>query len=353
MDNKTDFQREFHVSHPLTGSPRAAAGTEKSWEFGAMPGGEFNGGNDPALEFGGGRAEEKAAPRRKIADYMRVAAALLATVLVADSFSLDILADTAQDVLPPEPEREIAEVVPEPEPVNEPGPEPEPVSEPEPAPEEPFVLVYDTYENEGGVITVTVYNDSVDPGNDWGNRVLLEETYDEDAFPAALALPEPYTGDFTDGYEPAGYAVVCREGGERFARQLEEGRLTYEEVCWVPPVDGARRVEVYVLWNKTDDDITFAEDILTLDANGGEGTVTVSLETPMASEGMIFLCKYPVPVREGYTFTGWYETPLAVGEPVDFLEVMSFFTNTKDDGYGNIDIDWSAPAHKTLYAGWR
>lgn len=51
-------------------------------------------------------------------------------------------------------------------------------------------------------------------------------------------------------------------------------------------------------------------NLLTLDANGGtienENTMTYDAATPMGSGGYVYLCAYPIPVREGYTFTGDY-----------------------------------------------
>ena len=92
---------------------------------------------------------------------------------------------------------------------------------------------------------------------------------------------------------------------------------------------------------------------LALRLEDGQGGSTLwDAETPFASEGMSYLAAFPVPEREGWRFTGWYD---ADGAPVEALTYFDFYENKRwvasgDGGYW--DADWDKPVTVTLYAGW-
>ena len=80
-------------------------------------------------------------------------------------------------------------------------------------------------------------------------------------------------------------------------------------------------------------------------------SVTYDALGSLWSGANVYLCAYPVPVREGYTFAGWYATPDLSQKPVSVLQSPVFF-NEKVGEDGSVSIDWSSPKPLTLYAGW-
>ena len=232
------------------------------------------------------------------------------------------------------------------------APEPTETTAPPTEPEEPPLPVYATYPLGDGNCVITVYNDVFDPENNWENRVLLQQTVSERDF-TELTLP---AAEPVEGFEAVGYALHYGkpddEGYDRasdlggYARTVSDP-LTAEELTWVPvSSDGVRYVNIHVLWRYTGQQ----EYALPLVLDDGMGNQTqYDASTPFASGGCTYLSAYPVPEREGYVFTGWYDEN---GERVDYIYALVFYPVLYDENGEFMDYDWRNPKTVTLYAGW-
>lgn len=203
------------------------------------------------------------------------------------------------------------------------------------------------YPLEDDVISfVTIYNDSYDPV-DYNNIILRQ-----DAITYAMLGENGYSMpayEQQDGFIFMGWVLYYEKNMEEGHRvEMIGDALTGDDFLHIKPESGSRPVEIHAAWRK--DGIGEWADMLTLNANGGtiEGSsfVTYDAKTPMGSGGIVYLCAYPVPVRDGYTFTGWYENPDCSGNRQTLVYSIEFFERT-DEG-----IDWSASKPITLYAGW-
>lgn len=232
------------------------------------------------------------------------------------------------------------------------APAPTETTAPPTEPEEPPLPVYATYPLGDGNCVITVYNDVFDPENNWENRVLLQQTVSERDF-TELTLP---AAEPVEGFEAVGYALHYGkpddEGYDRasdlggYARTVSDP-LTAEELTWVPvSSDGVRYVNIHVLWRYTGQQ----EYALPLVLDDGMGNQTqYDATTPLASGGCTYLSAYPVPEREGYVFTGWYDEN---GERVDYIYALVFYPVLYDENGEFMDYDWRNPKTVTLYAGW-
>ena len=232
------------------------------------------------------------------------------------------------------------------------APAPTETTAPPTEPEEPPLPVYATYPLGDGNCVITVYNDVFDPENNWENRVLLQQTVSERDF-TELTLP---AAEPVEGFEAVGYALHYGkpddEGYDRasdlggYARTVSDP-LTAEELTWVPvSSDGVRYVNIHVLWRYTGQQ----EYALPLVLDDGMGNQTqYDASTPLASGGCTYLSAYPVPEREGYVFTGWYDEN---GERVDYIYALVFYPVLYDENGEFMDYDWRNPKTVTLYAGW-
>ena len=230
--------------------------------------------------------------------------------------------------------------------------EPTETTVPPTEPEEPPLPVYATYPLGDGNCVITVYNDVFDPENNWENRILLQQTVSERDF-TELALP---AAEPVEGFEAVGYALHYGkpddEGYDRtsdlggYARAVSDP-LTAEELTWVPvSSDGVRYVHIHVLWRYTGQQ----EYPLPLVLDDGMGNQTqYDASTPFASGGCTYLSAYPVPEREGYVFTGWYDEN---GERVDFIYAIDCYPVIYDENGEYLNHDWKNPNTVTLYAGW-
>ena len=230
--------------------------------------------------------------------------------------------------------------------------EPTETTAPPTEPEEPPLPVYATYPLGDGNCVITVYNDVFDPENNWENRILLQQTVSERDF-TELTLP---AAEPVEGFEAVGYALHYGkpddEGYDRtsdlggYARAVSDP-LTAEELTWVPvSSDGVRYVNIHVLWRYTGQQ----EYPLPLVLDDGMGNQTqYDASTPFASGGCTYLSAYPVPEREGYVFTGWYDEN---GERVDFIYAIDCYPVIYDENGEYLNRDWKNPNTVTLYAGW-
>lgn len=159
-------------------------------------------------------------------------------------------------------------------------------------------------------------------------------------------LPEP---EPVDGYRFLGWVLYYDTTLKPDPSMGMAGAaLDSGNICYVKPADGSRNIEVHAAWQR--DGESNWPSLLTLDANGGtienESVMTYDAATPMGSGGYVYLCAYPVPVREGYTFTGWYTTPDGTGQKETRLLGLEFYEKNGDE------YDFSSMKEITLYAGW-
>ncbi|MGN0504974.1 MAG: InlB B-repeat-containing protein [Lachnospiraceae bacterium] len=199
------------------------------------------------------------------------------------------------------------------------------------------------YPVEDGTSYYVVYNDTCDPDNGWSNRILDSGFLFESQLLQGInyELPEY---EPAEGYVFLGWVLFYGDGNMGMAGDA----LTASNICYIKPENGSRSIEVHAAWRH--DGIGKWASLLTLDANGGiiesGSTVTYDASGPMASGSNVYLCAYPVPVRKGYTFAGWYTEPDCSGKPIKMLSGLDFYQKN-GDGY-----DWSTMNPITLYAGW-
>lgn len=235
------------------------------------------------------------------------------------------------------------------------------------------VTEYPTYPLEDGQIVITVYNDTLN--FDVPSPVEVEDDYR--TILAVDAVPE---AEFTDyalpaaiaptGFGFAGYVVhvgnpmdlsadgdvLSEYNGDPPVDVLinEEtvvfrvgDLLTREDVERVPPSeDGVRYVNVHAVW--IEEDPTTPQIFL----DDGFGNVTgYSQNSPMYSEGFLYLCSYPVPEHPGMVFDGWYDEN---GNRVDVLVCYFSFTPMTYDSEGNFTgYDWDRHNTVALTARWK
>ena len=230
-----------------------------------------------------------------------------------------------------------------------------------------------SYPLADGKISFVVYNDTTI--YEFPSTVTVEDNYitilDVNTFPEAgfteYELPEPMT---PSGYTFAGWVVHVGnpfdldsgtnpfeeyQGDPPVDTLLGEGCyafavgdvVTKEDVEKVPPgEDGIRRVNVHPVWIATNPSM----ELLVLDDGLGNETRD-GMEVPMASEGYLYLCNYPVPERDGLVFDGWYDDD---GNRVDLLVCYFSFVPMTYDSAGNFTgYDWSTMNVVRLTAHWR
>ncbi len=274
--------------------------------------------------------------------------------LMITSFSLLLYAtiDSRSFGLSISPEAETSSQLPETpgSPVQKPG---KPTKQPEKPTEQPENTKQPSlpvYPIEDGTSFLTVYNDTCDPENNWENKILAKELIFEStvAQGTEYAMPEY---EPQEGFLFLGFVVYYDKAAKPHPRLGMLGdALTASNLCYIKPDEnGSRNIEIHAAWRY--DGISDWPLLLTLNANGGsienESSMTYDAVGPMWSGATVYLCAYPVPAREGYTFTGWYDTPACNGTPNVLLSALSFCEQA-DDG----TIDWSAKKPITLYAGW-
>lgn len=216
-----------------------------------------------------------------------------------------------------------------------------------------------SYPLEGGVLQYTVYNET--ETYNFGQADPITETIlDKGEIPVEQFL-SGYEYIIPDYEQPVfvgvqydfvflGWAAKYDNGTNSYPRfHLMNQKITADDVMQIKPdSDGIRKIEIHAAWRTGTSNGT--PNIMVLDANGGtvDGSATVQYDTvtPKFSGGIIYLCAYPVPVREGYRFTGWYNNADSEGKPVENLLSMNFYET------GNGDRNWSSPNIITLYAGW-
>ena len=230
-----------------------------------------------------------------------------------------------------------------------------------------------TYPLESGKVVITVYNDTTSfeypsqiEGDDGYLTLLTAEAFDAASF-TTYELPEPLT---PRGFRFAGWVIHVNDpfdygsdadlfgeyngdppretmlNGTNYAFPVESV-LTREDLEKVPPdAEGNRFVNVHAVWIRED-----RGGLLILDDGYGNAT-SYSMEIPLASEGYLYLCRYPVPTSpEGKTFDGWYDEE---GSRVELLmSFFSFYTELRGEDGSFAGYDWNSQETVTLTAHWR
>ena len=231
---------------------------------------------------------------------------------------------------------------------------------------------YPTYPLEDGMLVITVYNDTLT--FDIPSQVEVEDyrtILAVDVIPEAeftqYGLPAART---PDGYEFTGWVIHVNNpldfssevdvfgeyngdppvdvliNDNTFAYKVY-GTLTPEDIERIPPTeDGTRFVNVHATWIKQEPD----NELLLMD--DGQGNVIVyGMDSPIASEGYLYLCNYPVPEREDMTFDGWYDDD---GNKVELLMCYFSFVPMMYDEDGHfIGYDWGTAKPVHLTAHWK
>ncbi len=202
---------------------------------------------------------------------------------------------------------------------------------------------------EDGVVYYTVYNDSYDAGGNYVSGLVLDQgELDVKSLSEgeSYKLPDPV---MQEGFVFLGFVVRCKSTEGTEVRLLRQALTAEDVVSCKPDENGNRTVEIHAAWRNDGIKEKWA-NLLTLQANGGtiEGAESMQYDaaTPLASGGAAYLVAYPEPVREGYRFTGWYETADCDGKPKLWVNATAFYEQ------GDAEPDWSAPKEIILYAGW-
>ena len=189
-----------------------------------------------------------------------------------------------------------------------------------------------------GTLYCTAYNDTFGPD---GQPLLL---WDNMAVPvsaltdAPLALPQPRQPESAGAVFLGWVGRYDTANGKVY--RLMSDPLTAEAAAAIRPDEGGdRHLVLRAAWRG--DGTGSRPWQLTLD--DGEAAVEYDAAVPMYSGGLVYLCAYPVPEREGQRFAGWCD---ADGVLVETLPASAFF------GEKNGETDWSAPRVVTLYARW-
>ena len=234
------------------------------------------------------------------------------------------------------------------------------------------ILPYETYPLGDGKLTITVYNDTL--------IYDIPSTIETESYVTILALDTMPESEFEsyalpsawglDGYEFGGWVVHVNNpmdlsaGGDVFSEYggdpppealLGEdsfvfriyGTLTRDDIERVPPSDdGVRYVNVHAVWiqRETDNPLLFLDD--------GAGNITgYGMESPIASEGYLYLCNYPAPNSAGREFDGWYD---ANGNRVDLLcSFFSFSPVLRNPDGSFAGYDWTNYEPIYLTAHWK
>lgn len=187
----------------------------------------------------------------------------------------------------------------------------------------------------------TVYLDIFDPAEPDGIKRGEGGFVFEQQLLMGLSQPleEPPAAD---GYIFTGWVMLYSGGRTGLIKEINS-----ENVSYVKPEDGGRNIEIHASWRSENKDGGLR---LLLDANGGnidgKQSAGYNAEGPMMSGTYVYLCSYPVPERDGYTFAGWYEDAACTKKAKEVIHGTAFYEKT-----GN-EPDFTRPKEIKLYAGW-
>lgn len=211
--------------------------------------------------------------------------------------------------------------------------------------------VEEQYPLEGGTLYYKIYNEThlANPTADaW--ELILEEgeiTIEQLLAGEVIALPQPET---PEGFAFLGWAAHFSGEKETYPKwSLLTESFTAEDALRIKPdEDGNRSLDIHAVWRTRDPEAW--QIMMVLDANGGtiEGQPSqiYNTLTPKYSGGTVYLCGYPVPVRQGYRFDGWYLITEEGKIRVETLPASRFFAQQ------NGETDYNAPLELHLMAGW-
>jgi len=212
------------------------------------------------------------------------------------------------------------------------------------------------------MLRIQVYHDTYDMLT-YENEVLAENEISAGSLlnGESYQLPEC---EPVEGYTFLGWVARLEISGADYILLSDQSALTAEDLIAMASTGNLQKltaawqeqkdtepvgVSIHAAWRKNEPDKWSC--VLILDANGGalQGSerVTYAAEGPMGSGCTIYLCAYPVPVREGYRFTGWYPQQETQEQPKNRLSGLDFFEKDGDDW------DFSHMHSITLYAGWK
>ncbi|MBR5348041.1 MAG: hypothetical protein IK125_02285 [Lachnospiraceae bacterium] len=243
------------------------------------------------------------------------------------------------------------------------------------APKKKFVL-HPNYGPYDAVGMMSVYDGAIDFENDFSERRLSFLPYDEGSF-TGRDLPEAtQQEDFTN----IGYILICD------LNRVSEDADWYEPTAtwmlsgdYLTPEDlrhvkFSLRDDIQIRMVRFDPEHKSMQMVVGMHANGGnfdaseyplfpdieEDYCEIWTGTPLYSEGWAYLDAYPIPKREGYTFTGWYSSQEAAeADPFSeeatqgrlcVLNPHDFYEADPDSAEG---INWTKPVTYHVYAGWQ
>lgn len=218
------------------------------------------------------------------------------------------------------------------------------------------------YPLSNGKVHIVVYNDSFNTDTENFNNynlILADVTYDEEYFANGEVYEMPpyvevsYIGVESDFVFMDWVAYISnRKKGVAPVVEVVGNSINAAVLEKIKPNDGVREVAVHAAW-RTKEAATQSNMamMLVLDGNGGtiegKNSVIYNAGAPLGSAAYVYPCAYPVPVREGYSFTGWYEKKNDNTAPVGDISAGTFF-ECDDTG----EILWNNGKTVTLYAGW-
>ena len=233
----------------------------------------------------------------------------------------------------------------EPTPAPTEAPTPEPTEEPTPEPTPTPRMT--------GQIHITVFSEvfdwSVDP---YPSEIIADETLDAATFTGYRLPPLPEQ----KGYKAVGY-VLTKYSGLAYLGLLYDGEeephpigtvalgdtLTADDLEIVPKsIEDIYQAEIHVVWLSDEPNnfhLEFYDDSLFGDYYIG---------FPVYSEQLCYLAPFPVPEKEGKTFTGWCD---ADGHMVDAVTYFDFFP-VIPPAESMEDRDWKNPIPCKVYACW-
>ena len=251
------------------------------------------------------------------------------------------------------------------------------VIETQPRPDTEFVYHpdYGPYDAQG---TISVFDGTFDmESGSYGENRLSFTLFSEGSF-TGMDLPE---ASEVDGFTNIGYILIC-DGIDPDPATYEVKRPTSTwmlkgnmlSVEDLQHVSFAIRSGVQIHMVRFDPNRQAMEMVVGMHANGGSFDASeyplfpditpdyceVSACSALYSDGWAYLDAYPVPTREGYTFTGWYDSEEAAAADLFSEEATQgrlcvihpheFYQEDPDSLEG---VDWSKPITRHVYAGWQ
>ena len=237
-------------------------------------------------------------------------------------------------------------------------------------------ILHPDYGPYDAVGMMSVYDGAIDLEGDYSERRLSFLPFNEGSF-TGRDLPEATQ---QEGFTNIGYILICdrktvSEDADWYEPtstwMLSGNYLTPEDIHHVKFV---LRDDIQIRMVRFDPEHKSMQMVVGMHANGGsfdaseyplfpdieEDYCEVWTGTPLYSAGWAYLDAYPIPKREGYTFTGWYSSQEAAdADPFSeeatqgrlcVLNPHDFYEADPDSAEG---INWTKPVTYHVYAGWQ